>query len=640
MLIDLVGRTVKATTGNLTLASSDDYVVINGALGVLVDGPRKLVTGNQMDIDFDARAIRTNSESLVIQASSRLDLQAGTGGIRFLPLDTADDVQIVLGSSLASATLTRPVSLPGHPAYPFNIIGQDACHGCGSGGDVMIRAGNGSLSGFGGSLMLSAGDGQSDASGGSVFISAGVGTKSGNVTIMSDVFSISRDRSSSPLLQVRTQMGNAYITVGNVDASCSPFDDDYTKSVLVRGSEIVVMGGESISIATEVPPGRISGGTKIEIGDGTGGTCTEKIILRAQEILLRDEDMSTALHVTRNFATLKRNSSISLETTAGAGGVISIGTKEAGFTEIVSVSATDIVLRAAQAVYISTGEDETAFSSIHIGSLTSNSTHEIHIRSDDMSLWDGDGIRRIHMSDTSFDLSGSREVHLSTSNTSGSSILIGLGAGAPSSSGATDNIVLRAETLSLGTSGGDHLVVNGSGIYLIPSSGNVDVSGDVDVAGKIQEDGFDLVPSGSVMFFRMTSCPPGWSHVGESVGRVVMGMADVSASYATYDSMTNDMKTQGTPRTQGASNDVTLTTTASTTPSGGAHAHSATTSGPSGGTTVDTSSLTTNVASSSHTHSVTISSSGAHTHSIPALTISTSHYDLVPVIYLLVCLKD
>jgi hypothetical protein len=163
MSIDFVGRTVTATSGNLTLSSPDDYVVINGALGVLVDGPKRLVSGNQMDIDFDARAIRTNSGDLVVQASSRLDLQAGTGGIRFLPLDAGlmithqcihhstplfimtdrrniclvclllscalpfpsspgRDVNIVLGSSLASATLTRPVSLPGHPTYSFNIM--------------------------------------------------------------------------------------------------------------------------------------------------------------------------------------------------------------------------------------------------------------------------------------------------------------------------------------------------------------------------------------------------------------------------------------------------------------------------------------------------------------------------------------
>jgi hypothetical protein len=130
----------------------------------------------------------------------------------------------------------------------------------------MIRAGNGSVSGAGGALTLSAGDGQSDASGGSVFISAGVGTTSGNITVTADVLSIAQDGSSNPLLQVRTLKGNEFVTMGNVDASCSPFDDDYTKNIWARSAEIVMMGGESISITTEAPPGRVSGGTKIEIG--------------------------------------------------------------------------------------------------------------------------------------------------------------------------------------------------------------------------------------------------------------------------------------------------------------------------------------------------------------------------------------
>jgi hypothetical protein len=102
----------------------------------------------------------------------------------------------------------------------------------------------------------------------------------------------------------------------------------------------------------------------MNLGDGAGNACTEKIIMRAQEIIIRDEDMNTALHITRETATLRRTSSVSLETTAASGSTISIGTREDGFTESVSVTATDIFVRAAQTIDISTVESDAA---IHIG---------------------------------------------------------------------------------------------------------------------------------------------------------------------------------------------------------------------------------------------------------------------------------
>eukprot|EP00762_Andalucia_godoyi_P001706 ANDGO_07176.mRNA.1 hypothetical protein len=141
--------------------------------------------------------------------------------------------------------------------------------------------------------------------------------------------------------------------------------------------------------------------------------------------------------------------------------------------------------------------------------------------------------------DALFSLS-KKTVYVRSPASPGTSITIGT-SNADSSSTPTDSVSIRAATIVLysqDVSVGARVEVSSTHTYLrVPSGSDVKVSGgNLDVTnGKLREGGLDLIPTNSVIMFKGIACPAGYSELTEGRGRSVFGMpTQASGQWSDY----------------------------------------------------------------------------------------------------------
>eukprot|EP00762_Andalucia_godoyi_P002920 ANDGO_04149.mRNA.1 hypothetical protein len=377
--------------------------------------------------------------NLTARSEGFLDFQTGTQGVRMGPIDTLRTLAVEIGSVKAPVEIYRPQSNGVAGTYT-KLIGQDACTSCGAGGGISIyggnahstlasdtggsvelRAGQGAASSSGGSISLVAGSALGAGTGGSLSIAAGAGAGTstyGGVNVRTRWFDVRQISATYSLLRIDTHPDDTsadHVDIGNVDSSIPYTDTRYTNKVQVRATEFAVEVGSQMNVV----PAQSSSSQFLV---GSNSVVFSAIQLRASTTTIYDGSNVAALTIAASSATLSRSTTLSLETTAGTGTIINVGTSTA-FTENVYIRGTTVKI------------------------FTSASSPTVTVQN-------------------------------------GGNLLISVGA---------SNFVKI-------------------------------VSGDVDVqAGKFREYGNSILPKGSIILFRGSACPPGYTFVSDTADRVLVG---------------------------------------------------------------------------------------------------------------------
>jgi len=189
----------------------------------------------------------------------------------------------------------------------------------------------------------------------------------------------------------------------------------------------------------------------------------------------------------------------------------------------------------------------------------------------------------------------------------------------------------------------------------ITGTGSISISGNINTTAKIQEDGADLIPPGSIIMYGAASAPGGWYLCeGGAISRstyaalfsaigTTYGVGDGSTTFNVPDfrdrapygasTFTLGSKTAGEVNASGQNSTGTGTTgstggstVANTTGSGGPTTHSVTTAATNSTTDKDVSAAINAVTAvnnhAAHTHSIPSLTVNGHTHSVPALTVT------------------
>ena len=189
----------------------------------------------------------------------------------------------------------------------------------------------------------------------------------------------------------------------------------------------------------------------------------------------------------------------------------------------------------------------------------------------------------------------------------------------------------------------------------ITGTGSISISGNINTTAKIQEDGADLIPPGSIIMYGAASAPGGWYLCeGGAISRstyaalfsaigTTYGVGDGSTTFnvpdfrdrAPYGASTfvlgtktaNEVNALGQNATgTGTTGSTGGSTVANTTGSGGPTTHTVTTAATNSTTDKDVTGAITAVTAVSnhaaHTHSIPSLTVNGHTHSVPALTVT------------------
>eukprot|EP00762_Andalucia_godoyi_P006949 ANDGO_08282.mRNA.1 hypothetical protein len=146
----------------------------------------------------------------------------------------------------------------------------------------------------------------------------------------------------------------------------------------------------------------------------------------------------------------------------------------------------------------------------------------IELRSTLTTIYDNANVAALTITTTTATLFRSTTLDLKTSGGAGTTINVG------QSGTLTENVNLRGTNVKIWNAGTATVTVQLNGDMLIDVGASYDlkiVTGDLDVqAGKVKEYGNSIMPAGSIIMYRGSSCPPGFTAVSEARDRVLVGL--------------------------------------------------------------------------------------------------------------------
>eukprot|EP00762_Andalucia_godoyi_P006456 ANDGO_02842.mRNA.1 hypothetical protein len=247
-----------------------------------------------------------------LSAVSEVRIGVGAVGVSVSPSPAIVDLRVSLGSGASRVIVKRPESFGG-AGHGTLVYGQSACSGCGaggglefsagsgswfsavsipSGGDIVLRGGEGQGQAFGGNVFVTAGN-ASSAVGGSVYIESGYGANAdatGSVFVDTQNFAV-RSRSGQEIVflvdTAQSSLSVDRVLVGNWNGSLTASSVAYTDVVGIRARNVSIVGGESIEFITET---NISSVSSIYVGShGDPLSATSLVSLRGKVVQVLDD---------------------------------------------------------------------------------------------------------------------------------------------------------------------------------------------------------------------------------------------------------------------------------------------------------------------------------------------------------------